>query len=175
MSVILESQRLQSRRFTFADARFIIELVNTPGWLQFIGDRNVRTEAQAISYLENGPIKSYRDHGFGLYLVELKDTNVPIGMCGFLKRESLETPDMGFAFMPQYSGQGYAFEIAKATLDYARNVLKLSRLSGITHPANVRSIRLLETLGMRIEKKIHVENESNELLLYSVHLQSPVN
>src|SRR5688572_21540231 len=118
MNYFLETQRLGLREFTRDDAVFIVELLNTPGWLQFIGDRNVKTKEQAIIYLENGPLKSYKENGFGSWMVELKEDKTPIGMCGILRRESLENPDIGFAFLPEYTGKGYAFEIASATLSY---------------------------------------------------------
>ena len=123
--IVLETDRLTLRQFTIHDTDFIISLLNSPGWLEFIGDRNVKTQEQATDYLLNGPIKSYHENGFGLSLVELKHPQKPIGMCGLLKREYLEHPDIGFAFLPEYSGKGYAYEIAKATMDYAEAMLKM--------------------------------------------------
>src|SRR5215213_5568163 len=129
MDYILETERLSLREFTLVDAKFIVELLNSPGWLQFIGDRYVKTEEKAESYLQNGPIKSYHENGFGLSMVELKENRTAIGMCGIIKRDSLETPDIGFAFLPQYEGKGYAFEIADATLSYAKNNLAIAKIS----------------------------------------------
>lgn len=166
MNYILETQRLTLRQFIDEDAGFIVELVNTPGWLEFIGDRNIHTEEDAINYLQNGPIKSYCENGFGSSMVELKD-GTPIGMCGILKRESLENPDIGFAFLPAYMGKGYALEIANATLHHAKHQLKLTTICAITNPGNVRSIGLLEKIGLRSVKTIPSPTDGTELLLYS--------
>ena len=167
MKYILETERLRLREFTISDTRFIIELLNSPGWLQFIGDRNVKTEEQAKTYLENGPIRSYRENGFGLSLVERKEDSLAIGMCGILKRQDLEWPDIGFAFLPLYYGKGYAFEISKATLAYAKNKLGIPKIAAITVSDNQKSIRLLEKLGLRFNNTINLPGNMNELLLYS--------
>ena len=100
MEAILQTERLLLREFTEDDAAFIVELLNSPGWIQYIGDRNIKTEEQAREYLNNGPLKSYRQNGFGLYMVEKKDDHTPIGMCGIIKRDTLNNPDIGFAFLP---------------------------------------------------------------------------
>jgi RimJ/RimL family protein N-acetyltransferase len=167
MNYILETERLKLREFILADAGFIIELLNSPGWLEFIGDKNVKTTEQAINYLENGPIKSYALNGFGLALVEKKDDRKPIGMCGIIKRDNLENPDIGFAFLPDFSGNGYTFEIANATLVYAKEKLNLPKISAITLPGNSRSIRLLEKLGLKFIKPFCFPNSEEELLLFS--------
>lgn len=104
MSLILETERLRLCEFTIEDHAFVAELVNSPGWLKYIGERNVKTPDQARAYLENGPVKSYHEHGFGLWLVELLKTEEPIGMCGLLRRDQLEHPDIGFAFLPAFTG-----------------------------------------------------------------------
>src|SRR6201986_3267525 len=121
MNYILETERLRVREFTLNDAAFIIELVNSPGWLKYIGDRNIKTDDKAKEYLQNGPLKSYAENGFGLSMVELKSDGTPVGMCGIIKRVALEHADIGFAFLPQYMGKGYAYEIASATLLFAKN------------------------------------------------------
>ena len=120
MKNILETERLLLREFSTEDASFIIELLNSPGWIKYIGDRNVKTPEQASEYLLNGPIKSYAVNGYGLWLVEKKDDQAKIGMCGIIRRETLKDPDIGFAFLPEFSGKGYAYEIAKACLDHAK-------------------------------------------------------
>ena len=167
MNTILETKRLRLREFQADDTQFIVELLNSPGWLQFIGDRNVRTEDQARSYLENGPIKSYRENGYGLSLVERKEDNRPIGMCGIINRDSLDTPDIGYALLPDFIGLGYAFEIASATLAYAKIILKIPKISAITTPENIKSIRLLEKIGLKFNRKIFFPDSNEELLLYS--------
>jgi RimJ/RimL family protein N-acetyltransferase len=161
---ILETERLRLREFNLNDTTFIIELLNSPGWIEFIGERNVKTETQAIEYLKNGPLKSYGKNGFGLSMVETKD-EMPIGMCGILKRDTLENPDIGFAFLPEFTGKDYAYEIASATLAYAMNDLKISKISAITLPHNIRSIKLLEKIGMKFIKSF-LSDKNEELLLF---------
>lgn len=163
-NLILETERLRLRQFTLDDTKFIIELLNSPGWIEFIGDRNVKTEEQAIQYLQNGPLKSYLQNGYGLSMVETKDGQ-PIGMCGILKRETLENPDIGFAFLKEFTGKGYAYEIANATLSYAMSKLKIPKVSAITLPNNIKSIKLLEKIGMKLIKPF-LSEKNEELLLF---------
>jgi RimJ/RimL family protein N-acetyltransferase len=167
MKYILETERLRLRELTLADTPFILALLNSPGWLEFIGDRNVRTEEQAIEYLENGPLKSYQDNGFGLSLVETKDQSQGIGMCGIIRREYLEGPDIGFAFLPEYMGKGYGYEIASATLSYALDTWQLPKVLAIADPTNKKSIRLIEKIGLRLAGTFQLPNKQEELLLFS--------
>ncbi len=166
MDHILKTERLVLREFSFDDAGFIVQLLNSPGWIKFIGDRNVKTEEQAKVYLEKGPLKSYRENGYGLSLVLINRTGEKVGMCGILKRDNLDSPDIGFAFLPEYSGKGYAFEIANATVQFAREELDLPVLSAITLPHNKSSIKLLEKLGMKFVKAFSFENNPDVLLHY---------
>ena len=167
MNYILETDRLLLREFTLADTKFIIELVNSEGWLKFIGDRNIKTEEQALQYLKNGPLKSYEINGFGLYLVEMKSDKTAIGMCGIIKRDTLKHPDIGFAFLPEFTGTGFAFEMANATMLFAKNVLKLQTVFAITVTANKRSISLLEKIGLKFKKMIDSQNNNEQLMLFS--------
>lgn len=167
---ILETERQILRQFTIEDTAFIVELLNSPGWLQFIGDRNVKNKEQAVAYLENGPLKSYAQNGFGLYLVERKKDVKPIGMCGIIRRDNLDTPDIGFAFLPAFNGNGYAYEIASATLCHAKEQLRLSKISAITLPENTRSIKLLEKIGMQQVKTFSFSGSEEQLLLYQINL-----
>jgi RimJ/RimL family protein N-acetyltransferase len=164
---IIETDRLKLRYFELTDAKFIVELVNSPGWIEFIGDRNIKTEEAAISYLQNGPLKSYRESGFGLCLVETKDGN-PIWMCGLLKRDALENPDIGFSFLPEFVGKGYAHEIARATLVYAKDKLNIQTIFAITKPENNRSIKLLEKIGFAFARTIFGPVNNEELMLFSL-------
>ena len=107
--IILATERLFLREFNTGDAGFILELLNNPSWIKYIGDKNIRHVNDAQNYILNGPIKSYQTHGFGLYLVAVKEKEKPIGMCGLIKRDGLENVDIGFALMPEYAGNGYAF------------------------------------------------------------------
>lgn len=166
--MILRTKRLLISEFTTDDSSFIVRLLNSPGWLQFIGDRGVRTEEDARNYLQNGPIASYAKNGFGLWKVSLADGNVSLGMCGLIRRESLEDVDIGFAMLPEFAGRGYAFEAAEACVHFARNEAGLKRLVAITMETNRNSIALLEKAGMRFEKKIQQGGE--ELLLYGMGL-----
>jgi [ribosomal protein S5]-alanine N-acetyltransferase len=161
---LIETDRLIISHFTLDDAAFIIKLVNSPGWLQYIGDRNVKTLDDARRYLENGPMKSYERWGFGLYRVAVKNTNTAIGMCGLIKREGLADIDIGFALLPAYAGRGYAYEAAAAVLAYGKNQLGLQRIVAICMVDNAPSIRLLQKLGLRFEKMIRLNEEDLALL-----------
>lgn len=164
---IIETARLQLGHFTLDDAPFILELVNDPSWIQFIGDRGIRTLAQAEAYLQTGPMASYAKNGFGLYLVWRKADKVRLGMCGLVKRPSLPHIDIGFAFLPQFTGQGFAFEAATAVLHHARYDLNLTPIVAIVAPGNHRSIKLLEKLGLRFQKMVSLaENQPESMLFY---------
>jgi RimJ/RimL family protein N-acetyltransferase len=164
---ILETERLLLRRLTAKDAAFILELLNEPAFLQNIGDRGARTLADARRYIAKGPVASYRKLGFGLYLVELKDSGAPIGICGLLKRDSLEDVDIGFAFLQKFWSQGYARESAAAVMNYGWTTLRLPRIVAITKPQNQASITLLEKLGLRFEKNIALPDHGGENQLFT--------
>lgn len=155
---VLETDRLVLRRLAPDDAELILELLNQPSYLRFIGDKGVRTLDDARDYIRQGPMAMYERFGFGLYLTVLKDEGVPIGLCGLLKRDSLDDVDVGFAFLPRFWSKGYAFESASAVMAYGRSVLGLERIVAITVPDNESSIRLLEKLGMRFERTIRWED-----------------
>lgn len=167
MQYILETERLRLRKLTLEDSLFFVELLNSPGWLKYIGDRNVKTEEDAKRYLLNGPLQSYADYGYGLSLVEKKEDACPIGICGIINREGLEFPDIGFAFLPEFHSQGYAYEIASALMTYAREKLNLQTITAITVPENLSSIKLLEKIGLKFQKKFLYPDTNEELLLYS--------
>lgn len=167
MSTIAETARLALVPLSLDDAPFILELLNDPAWLRFIGDRGVRTLAQAEAYLQNGPLASYTAHGFGLYLVQRKSDGARLGLCGLLKRPSLPHPDIGFAYLPQFTGQGYGFEAATAVLHHARHELNLSPILAIVKPDNVPSIKLLEKLAMKLQRRLSLDEGQSEVLLYS--------
>lgn len=163
----IESERLSLRALTLEDAEFILELLNTDGFIKYIGDRNVKTVEQAKSYLLNGPLKSYEINGFGLGLVELKTVRTPVGMCGLLQRDYLDHPDIGFAFLPQHNGKGYAHEIANAVIRFWLEKLQLEKILAIVLPENSSSIRLLQKLSFRYEKNFISPDTDEELCLYS--------
>ena len=164
---ILETNRLKLSELTTADAPFILELVNTPDWLQFIGDRGVKNIQDAENYIIHGPMASYAGFGHGLYLVTLNDTAAPIGICGIIKRDMLEDRDLGFALLPLYTGKGYAYEAASATLQYANQILGIQRIVAITLATNSRSVRLLTKLGLLYEKMIRFPDSTQELMLFA--------
>lgn len=165
---VLETDRLALRRLTLGDAAFMRRLVNEPSWLEFIGDRGVRTEEDAREYLSNGAIASYARHGFGLWAVVLRGGGAPIGICGLVKRDFLDDADLGFAFLPEFQGSGYGRESAAAVLAFARRVLGLRRVVAITVAANRRSIALLEKLGFAFERTLRHPADGAEVFLYSV-------
>lgn len=165
--VVLETERLILRRMTTGDAAFILELLNEPSFVRFIGDRGVRTLEDARRYILEGPVYSYERNGFGLYLVELKDGRAPAGMCGLVKRDALPDADVGFAFLPAYWSKGYALESASAVLAYARDVLGMGRVVAITDPENEASARLLGKMGLRFDRMIRLSAEGPEVRLFT--------
>lgn len=167
---VLETARLVLRQLTLDDAGFILALLNEPSWLQFIGDKGVRTSDDARAYLAAGPLKMYREHGFGLWLVELKEGGAPIGICGLIKRPNLGDVDLGFAFRPDFWGHGYAHEVAAATIVHAKNIVGLKRIVALTALANERSMRLLEKLGLKFECIIRLSEDDPESRLYAAAL-----
>jgi RimJ/RimL family protein N-acetyltransferase len=164
---ILETQRLILREVTPDDAPFILELLNEPSWLRYIGDKGVRTLDDARAYILRVPVTSYARHGFGLYVAALKPGGEAIGMCGLVKREALADVDIGFAFLPRYWGQGYAFEAASASLEYGKGKLGIARIVGITSPDNHSSIKLLEKIGMKLERTLVLDGHGGETKLFS--------
>jgi RimJ/RimL family protein N-acetyltransferase len=163
----LETDRLIIRRLSTDDAEFILELLNDPSFLRFIGDKGVRTFDDARDYILNGPVDMYNQLGFGLYLTELKESGVPIGICGLIKRDSLEDADIGFAFLPKFWAKGYAYESASAVMEYGKSALGLNRIVAITKPDNHSSIRVLERLGFRFEQMIRLSADAPEVKLFA--------
>lgn len=149
--VNLQTQRLIVRRLTVEDAEFILTLLNEPSFLRYIGDKKVRNLDDARQYILNGPVASYEQHGFGLCLVELRESRTSIGMCGILKRAELPDPDIGFALLSDFWNKGFGFEAATAVLNDAHERLKLQRILAITSLDNDASINLLQRLGFRFE------------------------
>jgi RimJ/RimL family protein N-acetyltransferase len=142
---VLETDRLNLRWLSIDDAEFILELLNEPSFLRFIGDKGVRTLDDARDYILNGPVDMYTRLGFGLYLTELKESGVPIGLCGLIKRDGLEDVDIGFAFLPKFWARGYAYESADAVMAYGKTVLGLNRIVAITSPTIMRQAGFLKS------------------------------
>jgi len=170
-AVVIETERLALRRLMPDDAAFILELVNDPDWLRYIGDKGVRNLDDARAYIQNGPMAMYERVGFGLFLVELKNTATPIGMCGLIKRETLDDVDLGFAYLPAYRSSGYGREAARATLDYGRDVASLRRIVAITSIDNEASGRLLLAVGMRFERLFDIPGEDRQVKLFCLEAE----
>lgn len=163
---MIETERLFLREYTLEDAPFIFKLMNSDGWLKNIGDRHIKTVKDAEAYMQKFYLNSYVENGFGPFLVSLKETGVPIGSSGLYKRDNLEHPDVGFAFLPEFGKKGYAFEAATAVMRYATEKMKLKTIVGITLPDNHPSIKLLQKLGLSEVGKYEYE-DGEELLLFS--------
>ncbi len=164
---ILETERTILREVTVADAEFILDLLNQPSFIKYIGDRSMRTIEQARDYIESRFVGSYKQFGFGMYAVELKKTAEPIGICGFVKRDSLPDADIGFAFLPQFERKGFAFESSDAVMNYGREVLGFKRVLAITSQENESSVRLLEKINFKFERLIKLPHSDEELKLFS--------
>jgi RimJ/RimL family protein N-acetyltransferase len=166
--LVLETRRLALRHATLDDDDFILRLLNEPSFLRFIGDRGVRTHDDARRYIAERLIGSYERNGFGLWVVERKETPGPIGICGLVKRDALSDPDIGFAFLPEHWRCGYAYESAAAVKDYALETLGVPRLFAVTNPDNVGSIRIVEKLGLVFERMIALTPNEPEVRLFAL-------
>lgn len=165
--ILTETERLTISYMSVADAAFMLQLLNMPSYHKYIGDRNVRSIADAETYIVERPMKSYATHGFGYYVIRLKaDDTIPVGIVGILKRDTLKDVDIGFAFLPEHEGKGYGYESAMGLMHWAHEHKGIKTFTGMVLENNPASIRLLEKLGMKFEKKIVMEEE--ELLLYSM-------
>lgn len=167
---IATTARLSLDWLTLDDADFIVQLVNDPQWMTFIGDKAVRTRADAMGYLSTGPLDMYDRLGYGLYRVSLRakdpQADEPIGLCGLVRRDGLDGPDLGFAFLPAGRGRGYALEAAQAVVAHAFGTLALPRILAITLAHNQRSCRLLDRLGMAVQGAVRVPADGPDKLLY---------
>lgn len=163
-SEILQTERLLLRELEATrDAGFVLELLNTPKFIQFIGDRGVRSIQEAAVFIETRYREGYRAYGYGLYAVDRLEDGKSIGMCGFVRRDSLDGPDIGFAFLPQYERMGYGFESAKAMMDYGRDTLNFETVFAIATPENAASKALLEKLGLKLERQIEIGSDVLDL------------
>ena len=151
--IILSTSRLHLREISHADAPFILKLLNDPGYIKYIRDSQVRTLSEANTHIDKYYLQSYSNNGFGLYLVSLTD-GTALGICGLVKREDLDFPDIGFAFLEEHCGKSYGFESASAVLKFAQTKLKLTTILGITSTENLASIALLKKLGLKFKEEI---------------------
>jgi RimJ/RimL family protein N-acetyltransferase len=164
---ILQSARLRLRTIAPDDAPFYLELVNDPAFIEHIGDRGIRTLDEARRAVVDGPVAMQDKRGHSLYVVELKETGAPIGMCGLIKRDTLPDVDIGYAYLPQYRGCGYAFEAGQAVLAYAPTI-GITRVAAITSPGNVASNQLLRKLGLRFDRFDHLTPEDAGTNVYLI-------
>jgi len=158
---LFQTDRLELALLTVDEAPFLFELVNTPGWLRYIGDRKVSTLEEAIVYTQ----KIMDNTNILYWVVRLRVSSAPIGIISFIQRDYLEHPDIGFAFLPGYAKQGYAFEAVTVVLDHLRKDPDHPVILATTLKGNIPSIRLLEKLGLRLEREI--EREKEVVLLYT--------
>ena len=163
---ILTTERTIVETVTLDDAELFFELHNTPGWLRYIGDKQVHDLEAARGRIRDPYLKSYEDHGFGCYLVRGRADRVPMGIAGFMKRPNLDYPDLGFAFLPAFHGQGLAGEVCTALLEFGVERFGFEALDAVTVPDNAASIRLLERLGFRLEGTTRFDGDGSELRLY---------
>lgn len=170
---ILETPRLVLDELTTDDAKFILELVNEEAFVRFIGDKGVRSRADACQYILTGPVASYERFGFGLYRVALKEGGQPMGICGVLKRDTLDHPDLGFAFLRRFWAKGYAFESAAAVMGHARETQGLGRILAITSQDNTASIGLLGKLGFAFERLLKVPGDEAEIRVFASEAPEP--
>jgi [ribosomal protein S5]-alanine N-acetyltransferase len=164
---VLSTPRLRVRPLEASDSAFIVSLLNDDAFIRNIGDRGVRSLEDAAGYISNGPGASYVRYGFGLCAVALAESGTPIGICGLLQRDQLPSPDLGFAFLPQYRSQGYAYEAASAVMADAHGRLGIPTVLAIVNPGNAASIRLLERLGFTFERMIRLGADAAPLKLFA--------
>jgi ribosomal-protein-alanine N-acetyltransferase len=168
--MFLETHRLRLRRLSVDDAEFVLRLLNEPSFIQNIGDRGVRTIEDARAYVLKGPVASYEKFGFGLLLLEEKETGVAVGICGLLKRDVFEDVDIGYALLPEFWSRGYALESASAVIAYAREKLGSKRVLAVVSPDNQSSIRLLNKMGFRYEKMVRLAEDAPEIKLFAAQV-----
>ena len=167
---IIETDRLLLRQITIDDAAFMLDLLNQPSFIQFIGDRGVRTLDDAREFILTRYIAAYERLGFGIYLTVLRESEIAIGICGLVKRDGLDDVDVGYAFLPQYWSKGYASESVSAVLAYARNTLGIRRVLGITTPDNDGSIRVLKKAGFTFGRMVTLPGGETELKLFEINV-----
>jgi RimJ/RimL family protein N-acetyltransferase len=166
--LVLETERLTLRHATPDDAAFVLRLLNEPSFVRFIGDRGVRTLDDAAKYIADRFVGSYERNGFGLWVVERKDSPGAVGISGLVKRDALPDPDIGFAFLPEFWSRGYAYESAAAVKQYAVNELALPRLLAITNTDNAGSIRIVEKLGLTFLRTMSLPGDEKEVKLFAL-------
>lgn len=169
----LYSDRLKLCKLESFEAPFILKLLNDADFIKHIGDKDIKTLERASQYILKENFESYQRLGFGMFSVRLLNggpSSVSIGLCGLVKRSYLDNPDLGYAFLPEFRGQGYAREAAKAVIDFARRDLKLKKLHAIVSPENASSLALLEKIGFVLEGKVLPPGEKESVVLFQLLL-----
>jgi len=166
--IVARSERLVISKFDIEDAPFYLELVNTPNWIKYIGDRGIKNLEDARTKIQESIITSYDTNGYGAYKLQLLTENLKtIGSCGLYKRDYLDDPDIGFAMLPDYEGQGFGYESSFEILKLAKDKFSLKRIGAITLPENQASVGLLKKLGLNYEKTIVPFDDDEELWLFA--------
>jgi len=168
--VILETKRLFLRRLVRDDAEFILRLLNEPSWLEFIGDKNVYSLNDAKKYIELVSMTMYQRYGFGLFLVCAKETSIPLGLCGLMKRDNLDDADLGYAFLPEFWHKGFALEAVESVIDYAKNTHQLSRILALSKSSNTPSIKLLNKVDFLFDRDLKLLEDEENLQIYQLQL-----
>lgn len=163
-----ETERLTIRPTNESDSEFIFKLLNTPKWLKFIGDRNIKSVEHAKEYIKEKMIPQLERLGYSNYTLITKQDNQKIGTCGLYDREGLEGIDIGFAFLPEYEKMGYAFESSNKLMEIASREFDIQIISAITMKENISSQKLLEKLGLKLIGTTRIPNDDEELLLYRI-------
>lgn len=165
---IFETERLWLKLTIVEDAAFILKLLNTPKWIQYIGDRNVHTIKEAKDYIEQRMLPQLERLGYSNYTVIRKSDGEKLGTCGLYDREGLEGIDIGFAFLPQFEKKGYAFESVSKLLEAAIHEFNLKEINAITAKENIASQKLLTKIGMTFKKIVSLSIDTEELMLYAL-------
>lgn len=168
----LETERLTMRPMSVEDVEFILELYNSPKFIEFIGDRNIKTTEDAANYITQKFLPQYERLGFGNYLIIRKTDNKKIGSVGIFEREGLDVHDIGFSFLPEFEGNGYGFESASKLLATAVEEFSLKKISAITTKTNFSSQKLIEKLGLKFQKMVTLPDDDVELLYYETSTEN---
>ena len=164
----LDTARLRLRRLTLDDAGLMLAVWNDPAFVRYVGDRGIHAIEEARAELQTGALKLYEEYGYGPYRVGLRPADTAIGICGLFRRDGLAEADIGYAVLPAYCGNGYAYEAASAVLEHARSDLGMRRLIAIISPDNAPSIGLIKKLGLRFERMHRMHDEDDEVCIYGL-------
>ena len=165
---LIKTERLHLRPVTLDDADLMLAVWNDPAFVHHVGDRGIRTLEESIKTLKDGALRLFEEHGFGPYRVSLKTDDSAIGICGIFSREGMDEPDIGFSVLPKFCKRGYAYESATAVINYARDDLKLPRLTAIVSPDNAASVGLIKKLGFQFERMLRLPGEDKDISLYAI-------